>query len=341
MADNKSRSFDSIMLDLREKRFSPVYCLMGDEPYYIDKIADYIGTEVLSEEEKCFNQDVVFGSDVTEAMVSDMIRRYPVMADHRVVIVREAQALKGFDHIVEYLKSPLAQNILVLCHKNGIIDRRKKIIAEAERVGVVFESRKLRDRDLPPFIESYLKDRGVGIDRKSADLIASHAGADIARLTGEMDKLILALPENDRNINPSLVERLVGISKEFNTFELRDAIVNKDVLKANRIIKYFNNNPKAGNIYSVMPVLFSYFQNLLIVIYSSQNGSVEGIARTLGLKSPWAAKDYLAGLRNYNGKKVMDIIGKMRETDAKSKGINNPNTPSGELLKELIYFILH
>ena len=172
-------------------------------------------------------------------------------------------------------------------------------------------------------------------------MVADHIGADLSRLTGELDKLILSLADDDRRVTPEIVEARIGVSKDFNAFELRSAIVNRDVLKANRILDYFNGNPKAGNAYMLVPMLFSYFQNLLIAYYAPKPHTEDGVARWLDLRGGWAARDYLTGMRNYTGVKVMQIISKIRETDAKSKGLDNPNTPIGELLRELIFFILH
>ena len=342
MAEAKSVTFDSIMRDLEARKFAPVYYLMGDEPYYIDKIADYIAEHVLQPEERDFNQTVLFGSDVTASQIADAARRYPMMSEYQVLIVKEAQNVKNTDALEKYFKAPMASTILVMCHKNGTIDGRKKEYVKAiTATGILFESKKLRDRDLPVFIENYLRKRQVSIDPKSTQMIADNIGADLSRLTGELDKVILSLPEQDRRVTPQVVEDQIGVSKEFNGFELRDAIVNRNVYKANQIIKYFDENPKAGSIYSFLPMLFNFFQNLMISYYAPNNKSQEGVAEWLELRSPWAAKDYMKGMKNYSGMKVMQIITKIREIDAKSKGLDNPNTPPGELMKELIFYILH
>ena len=199
----------------------------------------------------------------------------------------------------------------------------------------------MKEFKLPVFIESYLRQREVSIDPKSAQLIADAIGADLSRLTSELDKVLISLPANDRRVTPQVVEDQIGVSKDFNGFELRDAIVNRNVYKANLIIKYFDENPKAGSIYAFLPLLFNYFQNLMIAYYCPQKGSQEALAQWLEMKSPWGARDYLTGMRNYTGTKVLQIIGKIREMDAKSKGLDNPNTGPGELMKELIFFILH
>ena len=342
MAEAKNVTFDSIMRDLEARKFSPIYYLMGDESYYIDKIADYIADHVLQPEERDFNQTILFGSDVTASLIADTARRYPMMSEYQVVIVKEAQNVKNTEALEKYFKAPMNSTILVMCHKNGTIDGRKKEYVKAiTAAGVLFESKKLRDRDLPAFIENYLKTRRVSIDPKSIQMIADNIGADLSRLTGELDKVMMSLPEQDRRVTPQIVEEQIGVSKEFNGFELRDAIVNRNVFKANQIIKYFDENPKAGSIYSFLPMLFNYFQNLMIAYYAPNNKSQEGVAQWLEMRSPWAAKDYMTGMRNYTAMKVMQIISKIREIDAKSKGLDNPNTPPGELMKELIFYILH
>lgn len=334
-------TFQTIMQDLKNRSFAPFYLLMGDESYYIDSISDYIASHVLSPEECDFNQTICFGSDVTAVQVADMARRYPMMAEYQVIIVKEAQNIRSLEALEKYLKNPVKSTILVWCHKNGKIDARKKVLGVAQSVGVVFESKKLRDYQLPDFIQNYLKPKKISIDPKSCQMIADYIGADLSRIVSELDKILIYLPEDDRRITPEVVEKEVGVSKDFNAFELRNAIVSKDVFKANQIIKYFDNNPKAGSLYSFLPLLFSFFQNLMIVHYTPNKSSEQDIARALDLKSAWGSKDFITGLRNYSARKTMEIISKIREVDGKSKGLDNPNTGAGELMKELIFFILH
>ena len=342
MAEAKNASFESIMRDLEAGKFAPVYYLMGDEPYYIDKIADYIADHALQPEERDFNQTILFGSDVNASQIADVSRRYPMMAERQVVIVKEAQNIKNTDALEKYFSQPMPSTILVMCHKNGKVDGRKTAYVKAiKTAGVLFESSKLKEKELPGFIENYLKARHVKIDIKSVQMIAENIGADLSRLVGELDKVTLSLPEDNRVVTPQIVEDQIGVSKEFNGFELRDAIVSRNVYKANLIIKYFDENPKAGSIYSFLPLLFNYFQNLMIAFYAPNNKSQEAVAEWLELRNSWAAKDYMTGMRNYSGMKVMQIISKIREIDAKSKGLDNPNTPAGELMKELIFYILH
>ena len=327
------------MRALKAGNFSPIYILMGDEPYFLYKITDYIADNVLQPEERDFNQSVVFGSDVTAAQVVDLAREFPMMATHRVVIVKEAQSLKNADLLVKYLATPVPSTILVLCYKGGKVDR--SVLVKAKTSGIVFESKKKRDYELPDFIMGYLKLRGVTIDNKSASMIAEHIGADLSRLTSELEKVMISLPANDRRITPDVVEQQIGVSKDFNVFELKNAIVTKNIFKANQIIKYFDNNPKAGSLYSFVPLLFNYFQNLMIAHYAPEKNNENALANYLELKSSWAAKEYITGMRNYSATKVLNIIHMIKVTDAKSKGIGNVSTSTGDLAKELLFFILH
>ena len=339
---NTGTSYETIMRDLKARHFSPIYILMGDESYYIDKISDYIAEHVLRPEERDFNQTVVFGSDISASQIVDSAKAFPMMAEKRVVIVKEAQNLKGTEPLVKYFKQPVVSTVLVLCHKNGSIDKRKKIIPAAQVGGaVIFESKKLYERELPGFITSYFMQHEITIEQKAAQMIADHVGADLHRLTSELDKILISFSEVDRMVTPEIVEKEIGVSKDFNAFELRSAIIQRDVYKANLITKYFDNNPKAGSLFSFLPMLFSYFENLMIAFYSPNRSNENALVQFLELRNGWAAKDYLTGMRNYSGMKTMQIISKIREIDAKSKGLDNPNTASSELMKELIFFILH
>ena len=343
MAEKRqSATYEEIMKSLKNGLFSPIYILMGEESYFIDKITDYIAQHALSEGERDFNQTVCFGSDVSSGQVADLARRFPMMAERQVVIVKEAQNIKNWDRLEQYFEKPQPSTVLVIAYKNGTIDGRKKILPKAQAAGgVVFESKKKRDYELPGFIEGYLKTQKTTIDDKACQMVADHIGADLSRLVSELDKVVLSLPENDRRITPEIVEEQIGVSKEFNGYEMRSAIANRDILKANRILKYFDSNPKSGNSFMLIPMLFSYFQNLMLAHYSPQRNNENAIAQFLDLRGGWAAKEYILGMRNYSGLKTMQIIQKIRETDAKSKGLDNPNTPVGDLLKELIFFILH
>lgn len=343
MAEKKSSvTFETIMRDLKAKKYAPVYVLMGDESYYIDRITDYIADNVLEPDDRDFNQTVVFGADTTAAQVVDMAKGYPVMpAAHRVVIVKEAQGLKSLDALERYFEKPLASTVLVIAYKNGTIDRRKKVVGKAEVAGVVFESKKKRDYELPAFIEAYLKKNHVAIDTKSAAMIAEHIGADLSRLISELDKVMISLPDDDRRVTPDVVEREIGVSKEFNIFELKTAIIERNVFKANQIVKYFDKNPKAGSLFSCLPLLYTYFQNLMVAFYAPDKNNDNNLAAFLELKSVWGLKDYRVGMRNFSAMKTLQILAKIRETDAKSKGLDSLNTSTDDLMRELIFFILH
>lgn len=343
MAEKKATvTFDAIMRDLKSGKYAPVYILMGDESYYIDRITDYIAENVLEPDDRDFNQTVVFGADTTAAQVVDMAKGYPVMpAAHRVVIVKEAQGLKSLDALERYFEKPLASTLLVIAYKNGTIDRRKKVVGKAEAVGVVFESKKKRDYELPAFIETYLKKNHVAIDPKSAAMIAEHIGADLSRLISELDKVMISLPDDNRRVTPDIVEREIGVSKEFNIFELKTAIIERNVFKANQIVKYFDKNPKAGSLFSCLPLLYTFFQNLMVVFYAPDKNNDNNLAAFLELKSVWALKDYRVGMRNFSAMKTLQILAKIRETDAKSKGLDSLNTSTDDLMRELVFFILH
>lgn len=336
----KEITYEEIVRNLKNRVYSPVYFLMGEEDYYIDRISDYIMDTVLSEVEKEFNLTVLYGADTDMAGVINAAKRYPMMSEHQVIVVKEAQGLKGMEDLVYYLQKPLLSTILVFCYKHGTLDRRKKITDEIEKAGVLFESKKLKDTQLPGFISSFLKRKKVEIEPKASEMIAEFVGTDLNRLAGELEKLIITLPPGATRITPEQIERNIGISKDYNNFELRSALIEKDVLKANRIVKYFNDNPKNNPLQLTLAVLFNFFSNLMLAYYAPEK-TEQGIAAQLGLRSPWQSREYMAAMRRYKGIKVMQIIEAIRTCDAKSKGIDNSSMSDGDLLKELVYVILH
>lgn len=336
----KEITYEEIVRNLKNRVYSPVYFLMGEEDYYIDRISDYIMDTVLSEVEKEFNLTVLYGADTDMAGVINAAKRYPMMSEHQVIVVKEAQGLKGMEDLVYYLQKPLLSTILVFCYKHGTLDRRKKITAEIEKAGVLFESKKLKDTQLPGFISSFLKRKKVEIEPKASEMIAEFVGTDLNRLAGELEKLIITLPPGATRITPEQIERNIGISKDYNNFELRSALIEKDVLKANRIVKYFNDNPKNNPLQLTLAVLLNFFSNLMLAYYAPEK-TEQGIAAQLGLRSPWQSREYMAAMRRYKGIKVMQIIEAIRTCDAKSKGIDNSSMSDGDLLKELVYVILH
>lgn len=336
----KETTYEEIARNLKNKIYSPVYFLMGEEDYYIDRISDYLVNHTLTETEKEFNLTVLYGADTDIATVINAAKRYPMISKYQVVVVKEAQHLRNIEELTYYLQKPLASTILVFCYKHGALDRRKKVTAEIEKAGVLFESKKLKEAQLPGFISSYLKRKQVEIEPKASEMMAEFVGADLNRMAGELEKLIITLPAGQKRITPELIERNIGISKDYNNFELRNALIAKDVLKANQIVKYFEENPKNNPLQVTLAVLFNFFANLMLAYYAPEKTD-QGIAAQLGLRSPWQSKDYMIAMQKYSGVKVMQIIGAIRECDAKSKGIGNPSTPDGELLRSLVYMILH
>ena len=336
----KEITYEEIARDLKNRVYKPVYYLMGEEYYYIDRISDYIAQTVLTEEEKEFNQTVLYGSETDVATIINAAKRYPMMAEFQVVVVKEAQHIKKMEDLSYYLQKPLMSTILVICHKHGVLDKRKKLAAEIEKVGVLFESKKIKDSQLPGFISSYLKRKQVDIEPKASEMMSEFVGADLSRMAGELDKLIITLPQGVRRITPEQIERNIGVSKDYNNFELRSALIARDVLKANKIIKYFEENPKTNPIQATLSVLFGFFSNLMLAYYAPEK-TEQGILNQLSLKQSWQARDYMAAMRVFSGVKCMEIIGEIRYCDARSKGVDNSSLSDGDLLRELVYKILH
>lgn len=333
-------TYEEIVRDVKNGVYVPIYFLMGEEDYYIDRISEYIADRVLTEAEKEFNLTILYGADTDIATIINSAKRYPMMSKYQIVMVKEAQNLKNLDELTYYLQKPLMSTILVFCYKHGVLDRRKKLAAEIEKAGILFESKKLKDAQLSGFISSYLKRKRVDIEPKASEMMAEFVGADLNRMAGELEKLVITLPDGCSRITPEQIERNIGISKDYNNFELRNALITKDVLKVNLIVKYFNNNMKNNPLQVTLAVLFGFFSNLMLTYYAPGKSEQE-IASFLGLRSPWQAKDYLAAMKKYSGVKVMQIIGEIRLCDAKSKGVKNSSVSDGDLLRELIYFIMH
>ena len=338
---NTGNTFTQIMAAIRKKQYAPVYLLMGEEPYYIDKIADEIANNVLQPEERDFNQIVLYGLDTSAMQVMDAARALPMMAEHQVVIVREAQMMKDIDKLEKLFKNPTPSTVLVLCYKKEPPKSKNGWIKEADKNGVYFLSKKVYESKVPDFVTNYLSERKISIDKKALAMLVDHIGADLMRLSSELDKLIITLPEGETTISPKFVEEKIGISKDYNPFELRDALINRNVEKANRIVNYFDSNPKAGNVHSLTPQLFTYFQNLMLAFYCPKKNSPRDLAAWLELRNEWAAKDYSTGLRNFTAMKTLQIISMLRSIAARSNGIGNRSADDGQLMRELVYFILH
>ncbi len=335
-------TFEKIMTDLRNKKYAPIYFLFGDEPYYIDQISNYIMENVLSDSEKSFNQTVIYGKDTDTASVITMAKRYPMMASYQVVIVKEAQDLKNINDLVYYLDNPQKSTILVLNHKYKKLDKRKKVFTQLKKSGVLFESKKVYDNKIPAWIESYLKQRKAGIDQRSSFLLADYLGNNLSKIANELEKLLISLPANKRQITPELIERNIGISKDYNTFELTASLAKRDKLKAYRIINYFGQNEKEHPFPVVVAALFFYFSKVLAYHFLPKPIKSDNRQLAASLKVvPFFVKDYKLAARNFSPRKTVAIISILREYDLKSKGVNNSTASSLELMREMIYKILH
>ena len=335
----KGITYDDILRDLKAQDFAPVYYLMGEEDYYIDKLSDAIVDAVLTEDEKDFNLDIVYGAETDIDKVIELAHAYPMMAERRVVLVREAQALRSLEGLDTYLEHLTPTTVLVFCHKHGKLDARKAAAKALQQVGVIFESKRLYDNQLAPFISRYLNKHNVDIEPQAIQMLAGHVGSDLSRLTTEMDKLLLALNGN-RVVGAALVEELTGMSKDFNDFELQSALAQRNIFRANQIVKYYQGNPRSFFITKTLTNLFTFFSDVMLAYYAPDRSDA-GIAAWLG-KTEWKVRqDIGPARRNYSGVKVMQILGEIRKTDAQSKGVGGVRTPHEELLQDLIFFILH
>lgn len=341
MAKKDANQYLEILRDIRNKNFKPVYFLMGEESYFIDLITEAIIANALTDDERDFNQTIIYGADVANyGVVVNAAKRYPMMAPRQLVVVKEAQQIPNIEMLSYYLKQPLASTILVINHKHGMV-KGKKILSEIEQAGILYESKKLYDNQLPAFINNYVTDSGRTIEPKAMQMLADYIGSDLIRLTSELDKLRISMGEKNKRITPDDIERNVGVSKDYNNFELLNAIVTRDAHKANQIVNYFERNPKNNPLVVTISVLFGFFSNLLIS-YFAQDKSEQGLMQELKLRSTFQARDYITAMRNYNAFKCIDIIALIRQYDARSKGIGSAaNTSEGEMLREMAFKIMH
>lgn len=332
-------TFDEIMADLRNRIFKPVYFLAGEEPYYIDIITSYIEEKVLPEAEKAFNQMILYADDTSIPAIIDQARRFPMMASHQVVIVREAQTLKKIDDLAVYLEKPLASTILVFCYKYKTLDKRTKLYKSLESHDLYFESPRLRDYQIPGWIDAYLMKKGIKTDPSASAMLTEYLGTDLHKIANELDKLIITLPQGRPVITTTLIEQNIGISKDFNNFELQKAIGDKNILKANMIVKYFSENQKDNPLVVTISSLFGFFSKLLTYHYLADK-SKNSVAAALKV-NPFFVKDYESAAAKYNISRTVQIIGLLRSFDLRSKGFGDAGTDQGDLLRELVYRILH
>tara|TARA_B110000240_G_scaffold55254_1_gene62884 strand:- start:543 stop:1478 length:936 start_codon:yes stop_codon:yes gene_type:complete len=311
---------------------------MGEETFYIDKISEHISKNILSEEEKEFNQTTLYGKDIDVSTIISEAKQFPFGSEYRVVIVKEAQDIRTIEKLESYLDQPSPSTILVICYKYKKIDKRKSFGKNLSKKSVLFDSKKLYDNQVPTWIKAHIKDLGYSIDDKSCRILTEYLGADLSKINNELSKLILNL-EKGESITPKIIEENIGISKDFNIFELQNALGTKDILKANRIIKHFTENPKNHPFVLTISSLFSYFQKIMIY-QNLKDKSNKNAASELGV-NPFFISQYQTAAKNYSMSKLFKIFTYLKENDLKSKGIGNPSTPEGELLKELTFKILH
>ncbi len=331
--------YEEIISDLKKRIFKPVYFLAGEEPFYIDLITDYIENNVLNEAERSFNQVIYYGEDTSIPSIIEISRRFPMMASHQVVIIKEAQTLKKIDDLIVYLEKPLLSTILVLNYKYKTVDKRTRFYKALETHGVYFESGKLRDYQVPAWIEKYLMSKGIKIDPGASGMLTEFLGTDLHRIVNELDKLIITLPGGKPLITTSLIEKNIGISKEYNNFELQKAVGERNVLKSNMIVHYFANNPKDNPITLSIASLFSYFSKLLTYHYLTDK-SKNNVAAALKI-NPYFVKDYEVSASKYNISRTVQAISLLRTYDMKSKGYGDLSSDPGDLLKEMVFKILH
>ncbi|MGV6844616.1 MAG: DNA polymerase III subunit delta [Lutibacter sp.] len=333
------KNLQKIVSDIRNKNISPIYFLMGDEPYYIDNISEFIENNVLAEEEKGFNETILYGCDVTISQIIDQCKRFPMMAEYQVVIIREAQDLyKTINQLEDYSANPVPSTILVVNYKYKKLDKRTKLYKNISKNGVVFESKKLYESQIGSWLENRIANLKLKINPKANAMLVEFLGSDLSKLNNEINKLKNIVGEN-ATITPDIIEKHIGISKDFNHFELQNALAEKNVVKANRIINYFGENQRKNHIILTVAILNGFFTQLLN-FHSLKDKSEGNVKRNLKFNST-NYKVYKKALKNYPLRKVTQVINDIKEADLKSKGVGANNLPAIEILKELTFKILH
>lgn len=336
-------SVKKIMTDLKAGKYAPVYFLQGEETFYIDMIANYIEEHALPPAEKGFNQVVVYGKDAAMATILTHARRFPMMAEKQVVIVKEAQEIQdinkesGSKLLLDYLKNPVPSTILVFCHKHKSLDKRKELGKKIEQYTTALTCKKIYDNQLPEFVGEYAREKKITIDDRAVMALCEYVGNDLHRLANEIDKLLIAAQGN--NITVEQVMNGVGVSKEYNIFELQKALIRKDTLLANKIVNYFEANTRKNPVIPVVAFLFSFFSKLLAASQCTDK-SEKGLVSALKI-SPYAAKDYLSALRQYPAEKIVFTIASLKDADLKLKGVNSGSDSEGQILRELIFRIVY
>ena len=328
-----------ILKDLKQGKFKPIYFLMGEEPYFIDLISGFIEKEVLAPEERDFNQTILYGRDVNIDAIVSQAKRYPMMAERQVVIVKEAQTLsREIEKLEAYAENPQPSTILVICYKYKKLDKRKKVTKNIAKSGIVFESKKLYENQVGDWIRRLMSHRGYQIDPKAAHMLVEFLGTDLGKINNELEKLCIILPP-ERTITPESIEENIGISKDFNNFELRKAIGARDVVKSHRIVNYFAQNPKDNPMVLTIGLLFGFFQNLMIY-HGLPSKDKNTVAKSLSI-NPYFVSEYVSAAQNYPMRQVSHVINLLRDADVKSKGVGAYNLSQGDLLKELLVRIMN
>ena len=337
----KFASYSLVREEILKKSFKPIYLFMGEESYFIDDLTDMMDKMILSETERDFNHNVFYGVDSDVRTIISTCQRYPMMSEYQVVIVKEAQRLDNFELLELYAKNPLKSTILIINYKHGTVDGRKAVLKAIDKVGVIFESKRVYENKIPAFISSYFRDRGFQIDAKATQMLVDYVGNDLSKLVKELEKLQVVISGKQQpRITPEIIEENIGISKDYNNFELIKAIANKDRAKAFRIVDYFDKNQKNNPLILTLHSFFYYFNNL-VECFWLPNKSEQSVMNALNFRSSFMTQDYMAGLRNYTVNEVLEVISQLRIFDAKSKGIDNPSlTTHGDLLTELVAKIM-
>ncbi|MEX2336283.1 MAG: DNA polymerase III subunit delta [Fulvivirga sp.] len=335
---------ENVLNELKNNKYAPVYFLQGEETYYIDLIANYIEDHVLTEAEKSFNQTILYGRDAAMNVVLTTAKRFPMMAEKQVVIIREAQHISDINKeigqklLADYVQNPVPSTILVFCYKNKTLDKRKTLGKLVEKHAVTVTTKKLYENQVPAWIGQYVKSKGFTATTKAIQMLADAIGNDLERQANEIDKMLINFKEKIQ-IDEGMVQRYVGISKDYNVFELQKALINKDIIKANKIVNYFEANEKKNPIIPIIAVLFSFYSKLLIAFHTKDK-SERNLAAVLKV-NPYFVKDYLFALKAYAPGQAISNIHHLKEADLKSKGVDNISASDGQILKELIFKLLH
>lgn len=339
MADPKQ-----ILKDLKSGKYLPIYFLHGEEPFYIDAISDYVESHCIEESQKGFNQTLLYGKDVDMNTVMAQAKRFPMMSERQVVIIKEAQEIKDINNehggklLLDYINNPLTSTVLVLAYKNKKLDKRKAVAKTLSKTEYLIESKKLYDDQVPDWVSSYIKEKGFNIGQKALQVLVESVGSEISKLSNEVDKTILNLKKGEE-ITADHIQKYIGVSKDYNVFELQKALGTKDVLKANKIINYFEKNPKSNPLIPTLALIYSYFSKILIS-YGVKDQSDGNLARALGV-SPYFLKDYKIAKTKYSAGKLIRIFSYLREADLRVKGVSSGNLSDADILRELVFKITH